>query len=187
MAKAEHLMMVGARDAAADASDFYETPEVAIEALLAVERFPLRIWEPACGAGAITRVLERKGHEVRSEDLYDHGMGNLPTDFFLRSRAPEGLDCIITNPPYSCATQFVDHACCLVEKSAFLLRLAFLEGQRRQQLFAQHRLSRVLVFSKRLPRMHRVGWTGPRSTSTIAFAWFVFNWDHVGNPQISWI
>jgi hypothetical protein len=34
--------------------DLYETPAVAVEALLRVERLPHRIWEPACGRGAIT-------------------------------------------------------------------------------------------------------------------------------------
>jgi hypothetical protein len=44
--------------------DLYETPECAVEALLAVESLPLHVWEPACGPGAIARVLRRHGHHV---------------------------------------------------------------------------------------------------------------------------
>ncbi len=53
--------------------DFYETPPDAVEELLRVERFSGRIWEPACGRGAISEVLEAHGHTVVSTDLVDRG------------------------------------------------------------------------------------------------------------------
>jgi hypothetical protein len=37
--------------------------------------------------------------------------------------------------------------------------------------------------------MHRVGWQGPRASSAIPFAWFVFDRDHRGPTvlqRISW-
>ena len=36
--------------------DVYDTPEVAVEALLKVENLPRGVSEPACGPGAIVRV-----------------------------------------------------------------------------------------------------------------------------------
>jgi len=45
-------------------NDLYETPECATLALLRVEQLPKRIWEPACGRGAIVRVL--RGTATRS-------------------------------------------------------------------------------------------------------------------------
>ena len=36
-------------------NDLYETPAVAVRALMAIEWMPRRIWEPACGPGAIVR------------------------------------------------------------------------------------------------------------------------------------
>jgi hypothetical protein len=42
--------------------DLYETPAPAVHALLGVERFDGSIWEPACGPGAIVRVLRGTGH-----------------------------------------------------------------------------------------------------------------------------
>jgi hypothetical protein len=54
--------------------DLYETPACAARALLAVEQLPEgAIWEPACGPGAIVRVLRAAGHEVWSTDLVDYG------------------------------------------------------------------------------------------------------------------
>jgi hypothetical protein len=35
--------------------DLYETPAVAVEALLRVEKLPHRVWEPAAGRGAIVK------------------------------------------------------------------------------------------------------------------------------------
>jgi hypothetical protein len=56
--------MSGARHALADRKDdLYETPDVAVRALMRVENLPLRIWEPACGRGAIVRVLRAAGQQ----------------------------------------------------------------------------------------------------------------------------
>jgi hypothetical protein len=200
MAKAPHLQMVGSRTlsppqrprimtyrtGAQAGPDFYETPAVATEALLGAEPFPHVIWEPACGAGAISKVLEAHGHEVISTDLYDYGYGKSGQDFF--GHAHPLAQTIITNAPFNRGDEFIDHACTICPKTAFLMRLQWLESQKRRDgIFKKHRLSRVLVFSKRLPMMHQVGWEGPRSTSTIAFAWFVFDRGHAGPPTVGWL
>jgi hypothetical protein len=38
-------------------NDLYETPDVAIHALMRAEQLPDVIWEPACGPGRIVNVL----------------------------------------------------------------------------------------------------------------------------------
>jgi hypothetical protein len=66
-----------------------------------------------------------------------------------------------------------------------LLRLGFLESARRSDLLdAGSGLRRVHVFSKRLPRMHRAGWTGPKASSNTAFAWYVWKRGFTGKPTI---
>src|SRR6266571_473442 len=87
--------------------DLYETPEVAVRALLRVERLPARIWEPACGPGAIVRVLRGAGHEVIAGDLVDYGcpMSFHGIDFLMEVRAPHKVEAIVTNPPYKLAEQ----------------------------------------------------------------------------------
>jgi hypothetical protein len=50
--------------------DCYDTPPVAVAALLRVERLPHRIWEPACGTGNIVKIPSRRrarGHRYRSQ------------------------------------------------------------------------------------------------------------------------
>src|SRR6516162_8818181 len=75
----DHSCQVQRHPLAERGHDLYETPDVAVEALLRVERLPHRIWEPAAGRGAIVRVLLRRaGHAVIASDVADYGF---PLDF----------------------------------------------------------------------------------------------------------
>lgn len=80
------------------AFEFYPTPPEATRALLSVESFQGAIWEPACGDGAISKVLEAAGYQVVSTDLIDRGYGAGGHNF-LKSTKPLAKN-IITNPPY---------------------------------------------------------------------------------------
>jgi hypothetical protein len=84
----------------------------------------------------------------------------------------------------------VTRALYLVPRVYFLLRLAFLESEGRSSILEDGTLARVHVFRKRLPTMHRHGWTGRRASSQIAFAWFVWDRGHNSSEtiidRISW-
>jgi hypothetical protein len=166
--------------------DLYETPAVAVEALLRVEKIPHRVWEPACGRGAIVSVLRAAGHEVLASDLVDYGD---PTHFyrrdFLMEKLPRGCEAIVTNPPFKLAEQFVEHALDLCPHVVMLLRLAFLESERRCKILEGRGLARVHVFRKRLPMMHRDGWEGRKANSGMAFMWAVWERDHTSPTIIS--
>lgn len=168
--------------------DLYETPPVAVRALLRVEKLPQIIWEPACGPGSIARTLTAAGHFVLSTDLVDYGYGAPGVDFLMEHKAP-GVEAIVTNPPFKLAGQFVSHALLLCPKVVMLLRLQFLEGVGRTAILDGGMLARVHVFRNRLPRMHRAGWEGPRHAARLAFAWFVWDHAHAGPTElrrISW-
>ena len=55
--------------------DFYATPLEAIQAFISIERpfIPSRIWEPACGDGAIVMPLREAGYTVHATDLVARG------------------------------------------------------------------------------------------------------------------
>jgi hypothetical protein len=73
MTALDHSCQVQRHKLADRKDDVYETPDVAVHALLAVEAIPSgAVWEPACGPGAIVRVLRAVGHEVWSTDLVDY-------------------------------------------------------------------------------------------------------------------
>jgi hypothetical protein len=175
------------RHPAADrALDLYETPPEATQALLRAERLPRQIWEASCGRGAIVRVLRGAGHEVLATDLADYGSPDQDLaglDFMLQDRLPyDGIEAIVQNPPFGRANDFVRKSLELCPRVYMLLRLQFLEGQRRTDILDQ--LERVHVFSNRLPMLHRDGWQGPKATNTQAFAWFCFYRYHIGPTQL---
>ena len=168
--------------------DLYETPPVAVRALLDAEWLPNRIWEPACGPGVIVRELRATGRAVLASDIVDYGCPGQTVEDFLTIGAPEA-DCIVTNPPFKDAAAFVAHALELCPRVIMLLRLAFLESERRRSILENGTLARVHVFRNRLPMMHRDGWTGPKTSSTTAFAWFVWDRSHRGPTalhRLSW-
>ena len=168
-----------------NAHDFYPTPPCATEALLAVESFDGEIWECACGDGAISRVLEAHGHKVRSTDLVDRGYGETPLDF-LSVPFTCSVPNVVTNPPYSLAEDFVRTALNIsTVKVAMLLKLTFLEGEKRRRMFESTPLARVHVFSKRLTLTRNGAAMG--SSGMMAFAWFVWQHGFAGRPQIGWL
>lgn len=167
--------------------DFYPTPEIATRALLDHEKvWTGEIWEPACGDGAICKVLEQEfPHKViRATDLVYRNYGEIASHDFLTS--PRTTDNIITNPPFSLAEQFARKACDVSSrKVALLCKLAFLEGAARKKMFHALPLKKVLVFSKRLS-MYRNG-VKMKNSGMIPFAWFIFDHSSIDNPVIDWI
>jgi hypothetical protein len=115
------------------ADDFYRTPECAVNALLKVESFNGPIWECACGDGAIVNVLRQAGHKVIATNLIDYGCPDSTTgvDFLMERRAPDGVDTILTNPPFMHANAFVRHALTLAPRVVMFLRFLFIESQKR--------------------------------------------------------
>jgi hypothetical protein len=170
--------------------DFYETPACAVTALLHNERLPDSLWECCAGNGAIVRVLREAGHHVVASDIVPR---DFPLDFvadFFEAAAPPGCGAAVTNPPYQHAAKMVSRALQIVPRVYFLLRFAFYESRRRAPILDAGQLARIHIFSKRLPMMHRHGWTGRRASSQIAFAWFVWDRGHNSSEtvidRISW-
>ncbi|HEX8402273.1 MAG TPA: hypothetical protein VF628_11280 [Allosphingosinicella sp.] len=189
--------------AARETDDFYPTPPCATEALLAVEKFEGPIWEPACGTGDMSRVLEAAGHRVISTDLVDRGYGEGGRDFLCEWQpiAPN----IVTNPPFRSATEFVDRALQLTHppdrhtpgawipkggvtrKVALFLRLAFLEGQARGRWFPATPLARVWIMSRRVPIGKGRLLAADETSGPLAFAWFVWDQYHAGHPELRFL
>ena len=171
----DHSCQVRRRTLAERGPDCYSTPLVAVQALLRVEQLPRTVWEPCAGFGNISTTLRDAGHEVIASDLHDYPGTQGGIDFLQQQQAPAGCTCIVTNPPFRIANQFVAHALDLCPIVVMLLRLAFLESERRTNILEGRGLHRIHVFRLRLPMMHRQGWNGRKSNSGMAFCWM--RWD----------
>ncbi len=163
--------------------DFYPTPPWATYALIDNEALTGDIWECACGDGAMSRVLEDTGCAIVNSDLYDRGFGEAGVDFLSSTRK---ADNIITNPPFHSAEGFVARGVVSAKrKFALLLRLAFLEGANRARtIFTETPPSRVWVFSERIT-FYPKGVTA-KGGGTTAYAWFVWDKDHIGVTELKW-
>ena len=146
---------------------------------------PVWFWEPACGDGAISRVLGAAGFEVFSTDLVDRGFGLGGRDFLANHTTL--ADHIITNPPFSpprgLAARFVEHALTRIRPGGtvcMLLRTNWEAPQAHQHLMA--RCCRKYTFSRRL-KMQRGGYTGKQRSPQLDVSWYVFANEHQGPTQ----
>ena len=163
--------------------DWYPTPPEATEALLAVENFTGRIWEPACGCGSMSKVLEAHKYDVLSTDLVDRGFGETPHDFLTSNYTSAN---IMTNPPFKLAEGFVRLSLQRTTgKVVMLCKLQFLEGSKRRAMFESTPFKAVWVFSKRLT-MTRNG-EKMDASGMICFAFFVWEHGYIGKPTVGWL
>lgn len=178
-------------------NDFYATPRNATEAILNKVNLKGSILEPAAGEGHISVVLKEKypDSKIVSTDLVQreerfgvHIKGGID---FLTYDFKENFDNIITNPPFNIAQEFVERALKLAnDKVIMFAKIQFLEGNRRRKMFDKAPLKYVYVFSKRINPLRNgeeFDENGKRWSSTMCFAWFVFEKGYKGEPKISWI
>lgn len=169
--------------------DFYATDPKALELLLDLEQFDPFVWECACGKGHLSEALKNRGYIVRSTDLIDRGYGEGNIDFLKTTERFNGD--IITNPPYSFAQKFVEHALDLVcenNRVAMFLKLTFLESKNRRSLFEKYPPEFIYVSSSRL----RCAMNGDFETdkkgngSAVAYGWFIWRKGFTGEPRVRW-
>lgn len=173
--------------------DYYATPDIATQFLCELETFSQNILEPSCGQGAISKCLERHGYTVESMDLIDRGYGVGGVDF-LQYNETVDKD-IVTNPPYSLAAEFVEHAMDIMtdgHKAAFFLKLTFLEGEKRRALFKKYPPRKIYVSVSRIDcakngefKLDKDG-NQKHSGGAVCYAWFVFEKGFHGEPTIGW-
>ena len=166
--------------------DYYATEPKAVEELLKIETFCDSILEPACGEGHISEVLKRNGYHVVSRDLVDRGYGDV-ADFLSVDNTLFDGD-VITNPPYRYAQEFVEKALQIVPKGrkiAMFLRLQFLEGKKRKELFMRTPPKTVWVSSSRL-KCAINGDFAQAGSSAAAYAWFVWEKGYCGSTTVKW-
>ena len=169
------------------ANDYYATDPQAVEMLLALESFAPLIWEPACGEGHISEVLAANGYEVISTDLVYRGYGEPEPMDFLTETFPDFEGDIITNPPYSAGLEFVERALETVRpggKVAMFLKVQFLEGKRRGELFAKTPPRTVYISGSRLACAKNGDFS--HTEKAIAYAWYVWEKGFTGDPVIKW-
>ena len=169
-----------------DVHDFYSTPTIATTLLLKNETFDKNIWEPACGLGHISKILEAHHHIVKSTDLINRDYGQDGVDFLQSIELWDGD--IITNPPNKFAEEFVQKAINVVtedHKVAMFLKVQFLEGKKRKELFQKYPPKIIYVSSQRLNCP--LNGIGSELGGACCYAWFIWQKNYQGDTVLKWI
>jgi hypothetical protein len=165
-------------------SDFYETPYSMTEHLLKKEPFDFSrtVCEPACGAGAITKIISKYwlSSRITAYDIEKNFLSDTQT-----------YDYIITNPPFSKAYEFIVQAKKLANvKVALLLPLSYLHGKYRYDNVYQDKkygLKTVYVFTRYPMLGESLREDGKYKTGMMVYAWYIFENGYGSSPTISWI
>lgn len=156
-------------------------------------------WEPAAGNGNLSNWLRDNGYSVIASDLKYRGctdgsiidgldfLQTVPYNKFKGAAAHPMV--ILTNPPYSLATEFIEHALEILPEGGLyiaLMNITYLAGQKRyQRIYSKGSLRELYVFSKRVEC-----WKNniPSGHSSIAnYAWYVFQKGYKGQPTLYWL
>ncbi len=180
------------------ADDFYATNPADTTAFLDLidKEYVLNgkhILEPSAGQGHILHVLQNRYPTSKTvgRDLVDRGADDVVAGVdFLKDNDPEKFDFVITNPPFNIAREFIDKSLEKGDVVFIFAKLQFLEGKARKEWFTTVPLKYVYVYSYRA-NPWRNGESrdenGKKWSSTMAFAWYVFDKSYVGEPIIRWI
>lgn len=169
-------------------NDYYATEPKAAEILLQVEPDLHHIWECACGEGHLAKIFAKYNKLALATDLINRGYGNTFIDFLKTDRENWYGD-IVTNPPYIKAKEFVEKALELVKiggKVCMFLKLTFLEGKARKELFKKFPPKTIYVASGRL-NCAKNGEFEKYPSSAVAYAWFVWQKGYNGETIVKWI
>ncbi len=164
-------------------ADFYPTPpDVTVALVRAIAgKLPAasRVLEPACGDGAMARVLCASGYQVDAHDLReDSGYGRGGVDF-LATDLDRPYDAIITNPPFNVAAAFIERSVPNARIVAMLLKSQYWHAARRQALFVKHPPSQILPLTWRPSFLEAERGKSP----LMDVLWTVWDRDHVGPTE----
>jgi hypothetical protein len=194
--------------------DYYATNPEAVKMLLTKYTFDAHtILEPCVGGGHIANAINdfyTTKREITGMDLVDRGYpGTIVADFliFLTCchaililsnykiyKTDKKYEGIITNPPYSLAKEFVEKGMELLEddgQMAMFLKIQFLEGAKRKELFDKYPPKYIYVFRNRMATwnsgLEKDPKTGKRWATTMCHAWFVWEKGSTSEPVVRWL
>lgn len=176
-------------------NDFYSTDPKALLLFLDTLKkdgkikLSKNIWECACGMGHLSEVLKERGYNVYSSDLIDRGYGHSNVNFLEDIKIELSDFDILTNPPYRYAKEFVEKGIKTVDDGRYVimfLKIQFLEGQARRELFNKYPPKYIYINSAR-QTCYINGDMSKKMSSATCYCWFVWKKGFSGEPTLKWI
>jgi hypothetical protein len=181
---------------AREANDWYIEPQWCSLRLFEEETFRGFVCDPACGSGNIIRACTTHEIPARGMDIERRaGHGSWQQDW-LTYDGP-AFDNIVSNPPFGLCDDrkagthpFVEQ--CLkfsMRKVALLLPANWIQGDKRSRWLEVSPLRRVWFISPRpsMPPGHVIAAGAKPGNGTTDYAWFVWQHDYDGAPEVKWL
>lgn len=177
--------------------DFYATDPIAVQKLL--EQYQIKgtdVLEPCIGNGNIANTVNKfygNQKSITGVDIVDRGYPNTILSDYLTWEPEKKFDCIITNPPYSLAKEFVEKSMKLLNSDGQLmmfLKIQFLEGAKRKEMFSKYPPKYIYVFRNRMATWNNgepLDPNGKRWATTMCHAWFVWEVGNTDEPIVRWL
>lgn len=146
--------------------DYYSTPQWCITELFKIinfeklnKEFHWKFAEPCKGdASAILKNLPENSEYADLNSGID----------YLKHQWNSEPDCIITNPPFSLALEFLEKSLNEADVCIYLLRLGFLSSKKRMNFLNKNKPTNLIILSQ------RPSFTG-KGTDNSEYAWFIFD------------
>jgi hypothetical protein len=172
--------------------DQFDTPPATLVPLFVHE--PLLtgikvIDEPFCGQGNLVIPMRERGLVVHASDIEYRGCPDSTVlDFLEMTARPPNCDVLLSNPPFSKAMDFIEHALMLEFRVVvLLLKVAFLATEeRRERLHKTGHLRRVHTIAERIQGMHdfkHLEAGGKTASQSQDHAWFVIDRNYQGRSE----
>ena len=175
-----------------EVNDYYATDPIAIDVLINDGKSEINhnVWECARGEGHLAKRLSDYGYNVTATDLIDRGFGIGDVNFLETNTIFNGD--IVTNPPYKNAVKFIEHALDIIptgNKVFMFLKLQFLEGKSRKELFKKYPPKCIYVSSSRILCAKNGDFEGMKKSggSAVAYAWYEWEKGYTGDTIIKWV
>ena len=189
-------------------NDFYATnPEAVIKLLLKYSIDGHSILEPCVGQGHIAEVINNfytNKREITCLDIVDRGYPNTIVQDYLTWETNKKFEAIVTNPPYSLAQEFIEKSMELLTDETddtcngqlcMFLKIQFLEGLKRKELFDKYPPKYIYVFRNRMATWNNGNEfdvdknTGKKKrwATTMCHAWFIWEKGSKSEPIIRWL
>lgn len=177
-------------------NDFYATNPVAVGKLLAKYDFNgTTMLEPCVGMGHIAYTVSAIYHhskniEVTALDIVDRGYPDTIVQNFLTWETDKKFEMIISNPPYSLGKEFIEKGMELLTENgqmAMFLKIQFLEGAKRKELFEKYPPKYIYVFRNRMATFNNgepLDPNGKKWATTMCHAWFVWEKGSTSEPIV---
>lgn len=175
-------------------ADFYGTPislvDLAIKEILPnhLNSSSLKIWEPACGDGAISERLIKAGFtNLLSSDIRetDYVKQNGKVIDFLSDSTLKG-DVIITNPPFSLFDEFVMQAKKKAKLVIFIGKLNFFGAYNRWKDGVWDYLMETHIFNRQVDYRTPYREDGLFHVGNLVTGWFVWRPDQRLTTKFPW-